>query len=84
MFQSTFCFKVNTLFALCPTPGSNGVFRLNNRDQGAIIALGIYFLESGLQHKDRILPYLLKVAKGLLKVVLLDEVRLQSSERNKK
>lgn len=74
---------MNTLFTLCPTPGTNGVFRLNNRDQGAIIALGIYFLESGLQHKDRILPYLLRVAKGLLRVVLLDEVRLQPTERNK-
>jgi phosphatidylinositol 4-kinase len=73
-------FQVKTLYSLCPTETSNGVLSVNNRQQDAVIALGIYFLESDLQHKDKILPYLLKLAKALGKATWSDEIRLHPTD----
>ncbi|KAK7087993.1 hypothetical protein V1264_021976 [Littorina saxatilis] len=59
--------KVGRLMAMCPADSGKGVYRLDVRSQDAIIALGVYFLESGLQHKLQILPYLLKILRGMAK-----------------
>ncbi|CAG7786962.1 unnamed protein product, partial [Allacma fusca] len=57
--------KVTRLFDLCPKQSANGVFRLDERSHDAIVALGIYFIESGLQHKGQILKYLCELLKCL-------------------
>ncbi|CAH1183299.1 unnamed protein product [Phaedon cochleariae] len=73
--------KVQTLFSLCPSDLQNGMFLINCRQQDAVIALGVYFLESGLQHKAEIVPYLLNLAKSLEKAHWQDEVKLNSTDR---
>ncbi|KAL3270935.1 hypothetical protein HHI36_021440 [Cryptolaemus montrouzieri] len=73
--------KVQPLFSLCPTENSNGGITISTRHQDAVIALGIFFLESGLQHKNRILPYLLNVAKLLEKANWSDELKINVTDR---
>lgn len=48
---------------LCPQASSKLV--VTSRSQEACISLGLYFLQSGLQHQDKLLPYFLKVLKCL-------------------
>lgn len=58
--------QVDTLFKLCPKQcTTDSTFLLTIQSQDAVIALGIYLLDSNLTHCDIIVPYLLELLKGL-------------------
>lgn len=68
------------LYGMCPMETQNGGISINCRQQDAVIALGIYFLESRLQHKEKILKYLLHLAKLLEKATWPDELKYNVSD----
>lgn len=62
------------MFSHCPRENAAGVFCLDSKAQDGVLALGIYFLESGCQHEQQIVPYLIKLVRSLPKVVWIDDV----------
>ena len=71
------------LFSLCPQPSdqSKGLYVLSAANQKAVIALGIYFLESNFKHSDKILEYFLNLERGLAKAVFPDELSVNNNHR---
>jgi len=51
LFRLCYAVKVRRLLAVCPknTGGTGGTFRVDQRGLDAVLALGIYHLESGLK-----------------------------------
>lgn len=73
-FNAKFDLKVQTLYSMGPVE-SHHTISISCRQQDAVIALGIYLLESKLQHKERIIPYFLNIAKLLEKATWPDEIK---------
>lgn len=73
--------QINTLLSLCPRETAQGILKIDQRGQDAVIALGIYLLDSDLQHIDIILPYLLKLLDALPKIMWADNIKYSVKER---
>jgi hypothetical protein len=61
------------LFKQCPQESSAGVFCIDSRAHEAVVAIGLYFLESGYQYENLIVPYLIRILKGLPKSIHKEE-----------
>lgn len=72
--------KLQYLLRQCPDLSQSN-FTVTRRHQDSVIALGIYLLESGLNHKQLIVGYLLKLLHGLPKASWADERTLSPDER---
>ena len=53
------------LFSKCPRISDHGTV-LTSKHQEAVLALGIYYLESGFEHSERILGYLVSLVRWVI------------------
>uniref|UniRef100_A0A803SV26 PI3K/PI4K catalytic domain-containing protein n=1 Tax=Anolis carolinensis TaxID=28377 RepID=A0A803SV26_ANOCA len=63
---------------MCPVD-IHGVYQLDERRRDAVLALGIFLIESDLQHKDTLVPYLLRLLRGIPKVQWIEESNSRKS-----
>ena len=73
------------LFSKCPQPsdggGASGTYILSSKNQDAVLSLGLYFLESGFLHCEKILDYLLGLTRALASASFPDEIPAEKSSR---
>lgn len=69
----SFNFQFQQLYKHCPQESSAGIFCIDSRAHEAVVALGLYFLESNFQYEHVIVPYLLRLLKGIPKSIHKDD-----------
>ncbi|XP_075212959.1 phosphatidylinositol 4-kinase alpha-like [Lycorma delicatula] len=57
--------KVKLIHSFCPQISSDGCYVIYPHSLDCIIALGTFYIKSGLQHTTQILPYLLELLKNI-------------------
>lgn len=66
-------FQLQQLFRHCPQESTAGVFCIDSRAHESVVALGLYFLESEYQYESLIVPYFIRLLKGLPKSIHKDD-----------
>ncbi|KAK8785235.1 hypothetical protein V5799_008399 [Amblyomma americanum] len=66
--------QVAKVMSACPVEMSRDVYHIDQRSQEAVIAISVYLKESGFQHYECIVPYPMKLLRGLLKATFVEEV----------